>query len=227
MRKSMFLLFAGGALALTACEDGPNQTYSPAAPGAASRWNDSRLPGANDPIGQAFNADFGGGSKQELCTGPEKARRWSKMINEPLTPPRRVGGLDFAGSDNWEGLTFEAAETTLCQGDSQGADGIDSFYASWGDAQEVTVGYSVTTHKINYVNVGQGYKGKLKFESRPGSPFSADGIHHYEVGVGSQILKDGQKFQWDWAATRVKQATELYDALMYSYGPERRRPELC
>ena len=227
MRKSMFLLFGLGAFALTACEDGPYQTYSPAAPGAGDRWNDSKLPGANDPSSQGFNADFGGGSKQELCTGPEKAKRWSKMINEQLFPPRKAGGLDFAGSDAWEGLTFEKAEQTLCQGDAQGSDD-NSYFSSWGDAGEVLVGYSQVTHKIDFVQINQGYKGKIKFESRPGSPFSADGIHKYEVGVSSQIQKDGQKFQWDWAtapspgqlSARIKQATELYDALMYTFGPE-------
>lgn len=222
MRKLTGCLLALSALGLGACEDGPTQVFDPSPEGAGDRWNDGKTGGTVDPGKAGFDGDFGGGSKQEICTGNEKAKRWSKMINEDIKPPRFMAGLDFAGSDNWEGLDFELAEKTLCQADNQGADDAGSFYSSWGDAGEVLVGYDINNHKVNFVQLNAGYKGTIKFESRPGTRFSADKIHKYEMGIGRQILRDGQPFQLNWedSVKVAEEGTELYDAMMWTFAPE-------
>ena len=198
MRKVSLCLATTLAFALSGCEDGPDQIYDPAPEGAGDRWNNGETPPAVDPSKNGFGDDFGGTSRQELCSGADKQKAWAQMVNEELKPPRFLAGLDVAGGDLWPGLTFQAAEKKLCQSDALGTDGEGSAYAAWGDAQEVLVGYSLTNYKINFVQLNQGYKGKIKFNSRPGSRFSADGPHTYEMGIGTQLQKDGKPFELHW-----------------------------
>ena len=93
MRKLTVCLLALSAMGLGACEDGPTQVYDPSPEGAGDRWNDGKTGGTVDPAKAGFNADVGGGSKQEICTGSEKSKRWSKMIGEDIKPPRFMAGL--------------------------------------------------------------------------------------------------------------------------------------
>jgi len=220
MRKVWMSFIATSCLAFSGCEDGPDQIYGKAPDGAGDRWNDGKTPGQwDDGAKNGFTDEFGGTSRQELCSGAEKQKRWATMVNEPLVPPRFLGGLDVAGGDLWPGLLFEDAEKKLCQSDALGTDGVGSLYASWGDAGELQVGYNLSNHKINFVQINQGYKGTLKFKSRPGSRF---GNHTYEIGVGIPLKRDGKVFELTWLqpARLDEEATELYDAMMYTYAPD-------
>jgi hypothetical protein len=220
MRNIWLILLGASCLAFSGCEDGPDQIYGKAPNGAGDRWNDGKTPGTwDDGAKNGFGDSFGGTSRQELCSGAEKQKRWSQMVNEPLVPPRMLGGLDVAGGDLWPGLLFEDAERKLCQSDAMGTDGEGSLYASWGDAAELQVGYNLSNHKINFVQINQGYKGTVDFKSRPGSRF---GAHTYQIGVGIPVKRDGKNFDIEWLVpTRLdEQATELYDAMMYSFSPD-------
>ncbi len=132
MRKISITLLGAACLAFSGCEDGPDQIYGKAPNGAGDRWNDGKTPGQWDESAKnGFGDEFGGTSRQELCSGAEKQKRWAQMVNEPLMPPRMLGGLDVAGGDLWPGLLFEQAEKKLCQSDAMGTDGEGSLYASW------------------------------------------------------------------------------------------------
>lgn len=220
MRKIWFSVVTLCGLAISGCEDGPDQIYDPAAAGAGGRWNDGENPptwdeGAKNGYGDSYD----GTSKQELCSGPQKQKAWADMVNQPLKPPRMLAGIDVAGGDLWPGLLFADAEKKLCQSDALGTDGEGSLYAAWGDAREVEVGYNLTNNKINFVQINQGYKGTIDFKSRPGTRF---GNHTYQMGVGKPILRDGKNFDLDWLvrAKLDEEGTELFDALMYTFAPE-------
>lgn len=220
MRTIWMCLLATFCLTVSGCEDGPNQIYKKHPPGAGDRWNDGETGATWDEGARnGFGDDFNGTSRQEICSGAQKQKAWSQMVNEPLVPPRFIGGLDVAGGDLWPGLLFEDAEKKLCQSDALGTDGEGSLYASWGDAGELMVGYNLSNHKINFVQINQGYKGKLEFRSRPGSRF---GQHTYAIGVGVPVTRDGKIFEIPWTnpAQLDEVATELYDAMMYTYAPD-------
>lgn len=219
MRKIWMSLVATSCL-VSGCEDGPNQIYNKSPNGAGDRWNDGKTGGVwDDRAKNGFDDEYNGTSRQELCSGPQKQKAWAEMVNQPLVPPRMLGGLDVAGGDLWPGLLFEEAEKKLCQSDAQGTDGEGSLYASWGDAGELMVGYNLSNHKINFVQINQGYKGRLEFKSRPGSRF---GQHTYSLGVGVPLTRDGTIFEIPWLLPKQldEVATELYDAMMYTYAPD-------
>ena len=61
MRKALIALVATSFAAAVGCEDGPNQTYTPAPSGAGQRWNDGRTGGISDDGGtQGFVTDQNG-----------------------------------------------------------------------------------------------------------------------------------------------------------------------
>lgn len=220
MRKIWLSFLATSCFAVSGCEDGPVQIYNKAPEGAGDRWNDGKTGGvADDGAKNGFGDDFNGTSRQELCSGAQKAERWAEMVKQPLIPPRHLGGLDVAGGDLWPGLLFEDAEKKLCQSDALGTDGEGSLYASWGDAGELQVGYNLSNHKINFVQINQGYKGTIDFKSRPGERF---GNHTYRIGVGKQIERDGKGWEWPWGdpAKLDEVATETFDAMMYTFAPD-------
>src|SRR4051794_8435504 len=109
MRSSLVLSFVA-SLALAGCEDGPNQVYQSAPPGAGNQWNNGNTPGSTDNAEQPYVTNVGGNNAMEICTGPELAARWAVMVKEPIVPPRFGGGLDLAGGDSWAGITVEQAE---------------------------------------------------------------------------------------------------------------------
>src|SRR5688500_1422077 len=85
------------AFALPACEDNPDQIYKKAPPGAQNRWNDGKTPPVWDPARNGFFDSFNSTTKQELCPGPVKQKKWAQMINEPVIPPVKIAGLDLSG----------------------------------------------------------------------------------------------------------------------------------
>ncbi len=229
-KHQLFLVAAASCVALAACEDNPDQFYSRAPAGAADRWNDGKTAPVYDPNARNdFTDNFNATSKQELCSGPVKQKVWAKMVNTPITPLRNIAGLDLAGGEQWTGLDFRDAEKVLCQSKSISGD-EDSLTASWGDADEVVVTYKLTTNTIDFFQLNQGFRGKLEFKSRPTdlndpskpNPF---GQHTYSIGVGTPVIRDGQTWELNWKKACTpgvtdcweKQATELFDALMYTF----------
>ena len=66
--------------ALVACEDGPNQTSSPAPPNAASLWNNSNADAAVSGATQGYGGASIGGTNAEVISRatskPNAGRRW-------------------------------------------------------------------------------------------------------------------------------------------------------
>jgi len=240
MRRSIFILSALSAFssfALLACEDGPNQTFTPAPANAANLWNnsgaDASVFGAAQGYGAGASSGGAGTNAEVICTGAQEAKRWATMVREPLVPPRYVAGLDLAGGDSWPGLTIAEAEQINCQseslGDIFGQNGILS--NSWGDNQEVIFTYYTSNNKAWMTYIQPGYTGDIGCNgNEPGdSPSGAcqqltsrDGKHTYQIPMGSQIQKDGANFEIDWLdpVNGPLELNELADALMSTYAPQ-------
>ncbi len=218
-RRALSVLTVLCALATSACEDGPYQTFSAAPTGAQKRWNDGTPPAnANPPASQGFASDFaGGGNKQEICTGEERAKRWAAMVHEPIIPPTQAAGLDGAGGAAWQGLTVEQAEKINCQSTSLGDYyGDGTLVNLWGDNGEVLINYSLSNHnKIVGISLSTGYLGALNFKSR-------DGKNNFQIVLNTQITKNGNPYQVDWDddAKFNIEATEIADALLATYAPQ-------
>src|SRR5262249_25967180 len=96
-----------------------------------------------------------------------------------------------------------------------------------GNAGEVSLDYDKTTRTVDTFKLSAGYKGSLDFASRPTAlddpskpnPF---GQHRYSIGVGRQILRDGQPWDLNWQSSSsiAAQETEMFDALKFTYAPE-------
>ena len=238
MRKALIALVATSLTAVVGCEDGPNQTYQPAPDGAGRRWNDGRTGGISDDGGtQGFVTDQNAGANaQELCSGPKRAARWSKMVTEPIVPPGRVAGVDgFGNSDTvktWTGLTIAKAEAINCQSEPSGNTfGDGDIVNQWGDNGEVWVKYNPNTQRVDWFVINNGYSGKMEFSSR-------DGKDKFTLGLGVPITKNGAVFPLYWSAEARKPTgsdakgptfdpgsypamiTELADALFATYAPE-------
>jgi hypothetical protein len=176
------------------------------------------------------------------CSGPEQIAKFQQMLAQPIVPSRNIGGLDLRGGDSWTGLTVDDAEHVLCASTPFATDvksdqdpSVTTAMAGWGLSPNfsLTVEYDKTTRKIDFFQLNDGYKGALEFASRPtalGDPSKPNpfGQHHYSVGIGRQILRDGQPWQLNWftscsestADCWDKQSTELFDALMFTFAPE-------
>jgi hypothetical protein len=215
MRRSLVALTALSALWLTACEDGPTQTYTPSPDGANNNWNDGNTPGTSDPATQGYGQQNGGTNKQEICTGPQLAVKWASMFKAPIKPPRFVANLDLAGGDNWKGLTIDQAEQINCQSTNYGdlfGDGAQDNY--WGDNGEVFAEYIVSSRRIDQITLSPGYLGTLDMTSR-------DGAHTYSIPIQLQMSKDGAGFKLDWLDPVLfpQEVNELYDAALATYAP--------
>ena len=215
--------------ALVGCEDNPDQFYKQAPPGAGSKWNNGNTPPVYDSNARnAFTDNFNTSSLDEACSGPVKHARWADMVNKPVIPPKSFGGLDLRGGDSWTGLKFTEAQKTLCQATPAGTDPPDHLVAQWGDAGEVTVEYLISTNTIDFVQLDAGYTGTLDFASRPDDVSQAAfghpnpfGQHKYQWAVGQPVRRDGQVWLLNWTDPSFnKQATEMFDALMYTYAPD-------
>jgi len=238
MRRSIIALTAlSSSLAFWACEDGPNQTFTPLPAGGGDLINTGN-PDASavDPSIEPLDANFPTKSRQEICDATLKHNRWGKMVQDPITPPRIYAGLDMAHSDQWEGLTIEEAEaapTDLvnfepgpgggnCQSISNGFVAGDSGTDGsnfWGDNQEVVFNYDIGTHIVDQMQINLGYIGKWQFKDRTGT-------HGYIMQLQSTWQKcDGNYancaafiIPWTVKAGREKALTELYNAAMWTDG---------
>lgn len=237
VRSLSLFAIAAGAFALAGCEDNPDQFFKVAPKGAGQLWNDGKTAPYSDAARNSFNDNFNQVSKDELCAGPVKHDVWSKMVNQPIIPSSTHGmtmaGINLAGGDSWTGLKFSDAQKTLCQAVPIGADAT-TLQAAWGDAQEVQTEYLINNNTIDFMQLNQGYRGTLDFAARPTdindptkpNPFGTGPggkPHTYKIGVGVPVLRDGQVWPLDWSnngANFAKQATEMFDALMYTYAPE-------
>jgi hypothetical protein len=201
-------------LALFGCEDGPNQTFQPTPDGANGRWNDGQTPPSTDPGKQGFTDQSGGANKAEICPGDKKAKVWAQMVKQPIVPPIKAAGLDISGV-NWQGLTIDAAEQTLCQSTNLGdafGDGDQVDY--WGDNGEVWVDYLVSNRKIQFMSLWPGYLGTVDATSR-------DGKHKFTIPIYSQVQKDGAAYTIDWnnPAKFSVEVNEIYDACTATFAP--------
>ncbi len=245
MRRSTILLIAAlSSFSLVGCEDGPNQTYSPAPAGAGDLFNDGKTGPSIDPGKADLGASFPGKSRQEVCSSEEKRAVWARMLSAPIEPPRKYAQIDMAGSDNWEGLTVEAAEKVNCQSTSEGDGAVH-----WGDNAEVEFFYDVGTHIVQQMQLNIGYAGKMTMKGRqpggldcynyndpnnvvvdPTCPHKGD---TYEIGVGSVFKKNGKPFMINWevgGGTEKEEhssITELYDAAIATFSPSTKPDADC
>ena len=232
MRRAYTCLLALSAFALTHCEDGPNQTYNPAPPGAGAVWQGSDGGAFAEGTGKDFGNIGGSSNKNEICDPQAKHAKWSKMVEQPILPPS-AAGINILGGDlkttTFAGLTVDKAETTtgsgcgkdepcLCQSVPIGAEYTDNNPCNeWGDNGEVTLCYLADTRRAIALEVHRGYRGTLNATSR-------DGMHKFVISADNlPILKDNKPYVIDWLAqdpTGVKgkaEIAELYDALAATY----------
>lgn len=107
------------------------------------------------------------------------------------------------------------------------SDGTRELTAGFGlDAAHplVEVVYAKDSGTIDYVQLNTGATGTLEFHSRPyalddHSKPNPNGVHTYAIAAGSPILRDGQPLSLQWVQN-IGPATELFDALMYTYAPD-------
>ncbi len=184
-------LVAGTAV-LAGCEDGPNQTYSPA---TGTLFNNGATDGAAGVVEASLDAGYVSQTALTPCSAEIQRSRWATMLNEPMIPPAVFAGLDLRGCgarsqadyDNkpceWPGLAIEDAEKlpTLdptsgqyiganCQGTAAGSGGCGENQSDqcgnvqWGDNGEVNFSYDLATHLIDQLDIGIGYLGMMAFD---------------------------------------------------------------
>lgn len=148
------------------------------------------------------------------CSPDKQASRLARMVQAPITLPNQAALLDLGGHHGG-GITLADAQKTLCAGSDQGdqfGDGSDVY--AFGDNQEVWFDFTPPDGTGLFITLWPGYAGKLDFDGN-GS--------HYTVGINTQILKDGQPFQLDWANSALISAetNEIWRALTatFSGGP--------
>jgi hypothetical protein len=220
------VLAAVASLGTLGCEDGPNQTFTPASPGESNTWNNSGsnyvAPGSKD-----FGYLHGGTNANVLCDGPTLAKVWATMDAQPIVPPVAGAGLDLAGPDctvngstcSWGGLTIEAAEKILCQSTNQGdLFGDGNLSNSWGDSGEVIVEYNLNNHKINWETLTGGYLGAISAKGCSGT--ASDG-HSYSIPISVQLQKDNQNWEIDWSSPKGPGdwRNEVTSAILCTYAP--------
>jgi hypothetical protein len=213
-------LVAGGII-LAGCEDGPNQTFTPA---SGTLFNNGDVDGAAGLAEASFEASYPSVNVLEPCTPALKRQRWAKMLTEAIAPPLDVAGLCLDGAprdatdktcgnpqgccktDQWPGLSVEKAmqppdpvtlEGGNCQGTGAGGGPCGENQADtcgavvWGDNGEVGFSYDFATHLIDQLTVQLGYTGVMTFQS-----FNKH--HTYTLGFGVPITKDGKPYLINW-----------------------------
>jgi hypothetical protein len=157
---------------------------------------------------------------ESVCTPANKAELLAQMLTQPIQPPRFAAGLDLAGDAAWSGLLQSTVETAYCAGIADGSDDQLSYFiwGSDGNTYPVEAGFDAS-HKLGFIALNQPYTGGIDFKSRPGGAF---GDHTYAMRLGTPILRDGQPFVLDWndSAHLAVTATELSDALVFTFAPE-------
>ena len=166
MRRSVFTVTLFASAAFLGCEDGPNQTFSPAPANAGAILNNGSPDASFDPGAQNFDASYPGKSLTEICSTDEKRAAWAKMLDQPIIPPRKYAGIDMGKSDLWEGLKIEEAEQAPpkgnCQSTSAGSGGCPSGLGAcgqsfWGDNQEVSMSWNLSTHIFDQMVITSGH----------------------------------------------------------------------
>jgi hypothetical protein len=188
----------GLGVGLTACEDGPNQVYSPAPSSAGNYWNNGD-PDASAGTGrQSLDASNSTNiTPLNLCSPDLQRQKWAEMLTEPIFPgvPYLQTGKDalgfpiyndkwgtgfghasFAGMDvdgvDWRGIDIEGAESLLCSSIpvGQSSDGLTPTEAvCFGDSCEVLFEYVPATHVVGQIVLSLGYTGAADFWSDPKS----------------------------------------------------------
>lgn len=213
-------IVAGGII-LAGCEDGPNQTYTPA---SGTLFNNGDVDGATGVVEASLEASYPSVNVLEPCTPELKRDRWAKMLTEAIAPPLDVAGLCLNGdqrnakdtscgnplgccaTDQWPGLSVEKAmqppdPKTLEGGNCQGLGAGGGLCGEnqndtcgsvvWGDNGEVGFSYDFATHLIDQLSVQLGYTGLMTFKS-------FNGHHTYTLGFGVPITKDGSPYLINW-----------------------------
>jgi hypothetical protein len=203
-RVSVTILVAG---ILGACEEGPEQIYQPNPPNIdVSRFNGWR-PVAFVATGDQPFTSTSSGQKTgtvKLCEADELAKRWSKMVKEPIVPTQGAGGINLKGNPVWSGLTIDQAQQQLCQAEVLG-DGV----VYWGDNAELIAWYDTTTRLLDRVATLTGYEGTLS-----AGPF--------EIANNKEIMKDGKPIS-DPTADTVLRAMNI--EFLKKFRPEVKNPE--
>ena len=233
-----------GSAFLAGCEDGPNQTYTPA---TGTLFNQGNIDaGVSDPVTVPIDGGYNSQSVLTICPPDLKRRRWAKMDTEPIIPPASFAGIDLRGGDTWPGLTIEQAEqapdpNTLEGGNCQGAAGGSGTCGensndtcgnvAWGDNGEVNFSYDLGTHVIDQLDLSLGYLGTMTFTGPTTSDPGCGGAltydppmghalsatpHQYSIQLGYPMLKDGKTFQLRWI-TNSPDIDELYDAITRTF----------
>jgi hypothetical protein len=168
------------------------------------------------------------------CNPDRPLEALDRLLDAPIVPSKLFGGVDPAGGV-WSGLALKDMERAFCDSDLI-TEAEEKVTAGWGTAPDypVTVDYLKSTHRIDGFTVNRGYRGTLDFASRPsalGDPSKPNpyGQHRYSIGVGRPVLRDGATWELNWRKACAddrdtscwqKQATEMFDALMYTFAPE-------
>jgi hypothetical protein len=233
MRSLCVPLCLVAALAFVAgCEDGPDQPYSPAPANAASTWTNPEVDAAVANGNQEFDAGYPTVGKTTLCSTDFKRQRWAWMLTQPVSPPRFYAGIDMAGGNLWKGLTIEDAEQPpsdpladaggLCQSVPQGAEGtcpsgIGACNGNyWGNNQEVSFSWNVSTHLLDQMVLALGYTGPVKTITFPDH---TGAMHAYSMAIGDVMRRDGQPFLLNWNSSgEVEvQITDFFNAMMATF----------
>jgi hypothetical protein len=239
MRRSLaitVLCFAAFAPTMLAgCEDGPNQPYSPAGPGATG-WNNGNSPGVVNPANQGYGGQGNtGANKNVLCNAEKLHATWSAMVKQPILQ-NVSAGVDMAGgpkgdgvpdpaytptntanpNESWLGATIDQAEQINCQSAfAFDVFGDGSVYANtWGDNGEVQVWYLTNNRQLYQLSAFAGYLGTVQATSR-------DKKHTFTIGLNVQTTEDKTTniaFPWhNDPATMVKNVNAVYDAILSTY----------
>ena len=86
-------LVAAGAL-LAACEDGPNQSFSPA---SGTLFNNGQVDGSASFTEAGYDAGYVNKTVLTPCSPELQRLRWGAMLNNSMTPPVFFAGLDLRG----------------------------------------------------------------------------------------------------------------------------------
>jgi hypothetical protein len=193
--------------------------------------------------------------KTQHCSTDLKRLRWAWMLNQPIVPPRLYAGLDMAKDDLWHGVSIEDSETQptgdpstweamagmsgmptggLCQSVPIGfIGGCPSGFGAcnenfFGNNGEVLFIWNLATHKVDQIELQLGYTGAIGLPDAMGktSVHSLDNKHTYIVRIGDVTKKDDQPFLIDWNGVPDRQVTEIYDAMIATFGPQAGLPPI-
>ncbi len=132
------------ALLNTGCEDGPNQTYSPAPAGAGNVWNGPAGSGGLGDGGsftgtssQGYDASYGGTNLNQLCNATTEKSVWSGLFSQAIAVPGVAGGIDIAGG-------YSTAPEGNCKSNCKGASGyVAGQPYTYNEAKETWTGVTV------------------------------------------------------------------------------------